>query len=86
MTLNALTDRHTAMNKNQLENAALDLPLDQRIDLIQSLLLSIEQDSEQKIQDAWIEQAKSRAQQIRTGAVLPISDHEVRKKAKALLR
>ncbi len=74
------------MNKEQIENEALNLPTDQRAELIQSLLLSIEEDSEEEILGEWIKEAKVRAEQLSSGIVLPVPAEETRGKAKALLR
>ena len=74
------------MKKEEIEKAALNLPLDQRSELIQNLLLSIEQDSEDEILEEWIREAKTRAEQLNNGSILPVSTEEVREKAKALLR
>ena len=74
------------MKKRQLENEALNLPIDQRTELIQNLLLSIEEDSEEEILGEWVKEARLRAKQLSSGVVLPIPAEEVREKAKALLR
>ena len=74
------------MNKEQIENEALNFSIDQNSELIQNLLLSLEEDSEVEILEEWIKEATLRAEQLSLGAVLPISAVEVRKKAKALLR
>jgi putative addiction module component (TIGR02574 family) len=74
------------MNKEQIEIEALNLSTDQRAELIQNLLLSIDEDSEGEILDEWIKEAKTRAKQLYSGAVQAIPAEEVRKKARALLR
>ena len=74
------------MNKEQIINEALSLSIEQRTELIQSLLLSIEEDSDEEILGQWIKEAKFRAEQLSSGAVLPVPAEEVREKAKALLR
>lgn len=74
------------MNKDQIENEALNLSIEQRAELIQNLLISIDEESEEEILGEWIKEAKTRAEQLTSGTVLPISAEEVREKAKALFR
>ncbi len=69
-----------------IEKEALHLPPEDRAQLAQKLLLSLESLSESELEETWFNEAYNRAKEIDSGDVKPISADEVRKKAKALLR
>ncbi|MCU7835369.1 MAG: addiction module protein [gamma proteobacterium symbiont of Taylorina sp.] len=70
----------------QIEAEALHLPENERAELAQKLLLSLDSPSEEEISDDWLFEASRRAKDIDNGLVQPISAEEVRLKAQALLR
>ncbi len=74
------------MNLKQLEEEALHLPEEERAELAQKLLLSIDSPSEGEIAADWLLEARRRAKELDEGIVQPIPAEEVRHKAKALLR
>ncbi len=74
------------MKKDQIESEAMHLPQDQRAELARKLLLSLEEDSEQDIQDDWVLEAMKRVEQLDRGDVEPVSADVVKEKAKGLLR
>ena len=69
-----------------LHEAALELPPDERAELAQKLLLSLDDPSEDELSEAWLSEAKRRARELDRGEVQPIDGEEVRRKALALLR
>ena len=69
-----------------LQQAALELPPDERADLAQKLLLSLDEPSEEELAQSWLLEARRRAEELDRGEVRPISAEEVRRKARALLR
>lgn len=74
------------MELKQIEQEALRLSTDQRAMLAQKLLLSLEELSENEIQEEWLKEARTRAEQLDSGQVKPIPADVVRAKAKSLLR
>jgi putative addiction module component (TIGR02574 family) len=74
------------MNLQEIEREALHLPEDERAELAQSLLLSLDSPSEQEISEDWLVEAGRRAREIDDGLVQPVSAEDVRRKAKSLLR
>jgi putative addiction module component (TIGR02574 family) len=74
------------MNLKQIENQALDLPEEERAQLAQRLILSLESSNDEGLEKEWLLEAKRRAVEIDKGEVQPVPAEEVRKKAQALLR
>ena len=74
------------MSSKTLQEAALELPPDERAELAQKLLLSLDDPSEGELAEAWLLEAKRRAGELDRGEVQPIAAEEVRRKARALLR
>ncbi len=74
------------MNLKQIEDEALHLPEEQRAELAQKLLLSLDSPSEEEIAADWLLEAQRRAKELDEGIVRPIPAEEVRRKAQSLLR
>ena len=74
------------MNLKQIENQALDLSEDERAQLAQKLILSLESSNDGDLDKEWLLEARRRAVEIDNGEVTPIPAEEVRRKAQALLR
>lgn len=74
------------MKLQQIENEALQLSEEERAELAQKLLLSLDSPSENEIEEDWLVEAQRRARELDEGVVQPISAEEVRRKARALLR
>ncbi|HEY5602242.1 MAG TPA: addiction module protein [Gammaproteobacteria bacterium] len=74
------------MNLKQIEDEALHLPEEERAELAQKLLLSLDEPTVEEIEQDWLAEAHRRAREIDEGIVQPIPAEEVRKKARALLR
>ncbi len=74
------------MTLKQIESEALHLSEDERAELAQKLLLSLDSPSESEIADDWLLEASRRAKDIDNGTVQAIPAEEVRLKAQALLR
>lgn len=74
------------MITNTVEDTALHLPLQQRADLAHKLLLSLEEQSEDEIADAWRVEALNRSVEIDDGVVETLSAEEVGVAARKLLR
>ncbi len=74
------------MTLKQIEDEALNLAEEERAELAQKLLLSLEVPSDGEIAEDWLGEAKRRARELDEGLVQPIPADEVRRKARALLR
>lgn len=74
------------MNFKQIEDEALHLPEEERAELAQKLLLSLDLPFEDEIAADWLREAQRRAKELDEGIVQPISAEEVRRKAQSLLR
>jgi len=74
------------MNLHEIEREAMHLTEDERAELVQKLLLSLESSGEAEIAADWLTEALRRARDLDEGLVQPIPAEEVRRKALALLR
>jgi len=74
------------MKLKKIEDAVLHLPENERAELAQKLLLSLDVRSEHDIAENWLEEAQCRARELDEGIVQPVPADEVRRKAQALLR
>jgi len=74
------------MKLNQIEAEALNLSGEERAELAQKLLLSLDTPSEEEIAEDWVMEAQRRARELDEGLVHPVPAEEVRRKAQALLR
>lgn len=74
------------MKLKRIEDEALQLPEEERAELAQKLLLSLDAPSENEIAEDWLVEAHRRARELDDGSAQPIPAEEVRRKAKALLR
>ncbi|NKC10747.1 MAG: addiction module antitoxin RelB [Gammaproteobacteria bacterium] len=72
------------MNLKQIEAEALHLSEEERAELAQKLLLSLDVPKDEKIEEDWLVEAHRRAKELDEGIVQPIPAEEVRKKAQAL--
>ena len=74
------------MDLKQITIEALHLPENDRVELAQTLLLSLESASEDDILNEWLLEASYRAKDINNNLVQALSAEEVHLKAKRLLR
>ena len=74
------------MDSKAIEQEALHLPLEDRAQLAQKLLLSLDTLSEKERDEVWLTEANRRARELDRGEVQPVSADEVRRKVRALLR
>jgi len=74
------------MKLKNIEDEALHLPEDERAELAQKLLLSLDAPSEDEIAEDWLVEAQRRARELDEGIVQPVPADEVRRKAMALMR
>lgn len=74
------------MNLQKIEIEALHLPREERAQLIQRLVLSLESPSEEELRSDWLLEARRRAEELDSGSVQAVSGEEVIRKAKALIK
>lgn len=74
------------MDPKVVEHEALRLSPENRAQLAQKLILSLDALSEEELEDIWLTEANRRARELDRGEVQPIPADEVRRKARGLLR
>jgi putative addiction module component (TIGR02574 family) len=74
------------MDISLIEREALHLPVSARAKLAHKLLLSLDTMSESEVEEAWLDEAERRANEIDQGIVQLISAEEVSRKARNLLK
>jgi len=74
------------MNLQKIENEALHLSREERAQLIQRLVLSLESPSEEELRSDWLLEARRRAEELDRGSVQAVPGEEVIRKAKALIK
>ena len=74
------------MNTETIEDTLLHLPPQQRAELAHKLLLSLEEQSEDEIAEAWRVEALRRSAEIDSGSADTVSSEEVSAAASALLK
>ncbi|MBK9346056.1 MAG: addiction module protein [Burkholderiales bacterium] len=74
------------MNTETLEQAVLHLPMQQRAELAHKLLLSLEDQDEDEINEAWRVEALRRSAEIDAGSVKTISAEEASAAVRLLLK
>ncbi|MFA5677981.1 MAG: addiction module protein [Pseudomonas sp.] len=74
------------MNLQKIEDEALHLTKEERAQLIQRLVLSLEAPSAQELRSDWLLEARRRAEELDSGAVQAVPGEEVMRKARALIR
>ncbi len=67
------------MNLKQIEDEALHLSEEERAELAQKLLLSLDAPGIEEIEQDWLLEAQRRAREFDEGTVQPIPAEEVRK-------
>ncbi|MBT3308440.1 MAG: addiction module protein [Gammaproteobacteria bacterium] len=74
------------MDLKQIEQEVIQLSEQERAELVQKLLLSLDQPSVDEIEEDWFREAERRVRELDSGAVTAVSAEQVREKARALLR
>ena len=74
------------MDANTIRREALSLPPEQRAELAERLLSSLESLSDAEAEQLWFAEAARRAEEIDSGLAKRYSAEEVRQQAQALLR
>ena len=74
------------MDSKTLQEAALGLPPEERAALAEKLLSSLDEPSDAELEQAWLSVAARRACELDRGDVQAVSEQDVRRKARSLLR
>ena len=74
------------MDSKTLQEAALSLPPEERAALAEKLLSSLDEPSDAELEQAWLSVAARRARELERGNVQAVSEQDVRRKARSLLR
>ncbi|WP_089715946.1 addiction module protein [Halomonas daqiaonensis] len=74
------------MDFHKIEDQALHLPKEERAQLIQRLVLSLESPSEEELSSDWLLEARRRAEELDNGLVQAVPGDDVMRKARALIR
>ncbi len=74
------------MDSKTLQEAALNLPPDERAALAEKLLLSLDEPTDAELEQVWLSEAAQRARELDRGDVQAIPAEDVRRKARSLLR
>lgn len=85
---NRTTREHEAsfLNRQKIEDDALHLPKEERVQLIRRLVLSLESPSKKQLRGDWLLEARRRAQELDSGSLQVVPSEEVMSKARALLK
>lgn len=70
----------------EIQQSALELDKKDRAELAKNLISSLDQEIDENIDQAWIEEIKRRKAEIKSGKVNPISGKEVHQAARELLK
>ena len=70
----------------EIQHSALELDENHRAKLAKKLIASLDQQVDEDIEQAWLDEVKRRKAEIKSGKVTPISGKEVHKAARELLK
>lgn len=73
------------MSFQRIEDEALQLSKEERAQLIQRLILSLETPSAEELRADWLLEAQRRAKELDNGVVQGVSGDEVMRKARTLI-
>ncbi|CAN5268060.1 hypothetical protein BH23BAC3_BH23BAC3_01450 [soil metagenome] len=69
----------------EIENSALELDEKHRAELAKRLIKSLDEQVDDDIEQAWIDEVHRRKEEMKSGKVTPIPGEEVHKEARKLL-
>jgi len=74
------------VNLQKIEDEALHLPKEERAQLVQRLVMSLESPSDQELRSDWLLEAQRRAEELDGGSVQAVPGEDVIRKARALIK
>ena len=78
--------RGAPVNLQKIEDEALHLPKEERAQLVQRLVMSLESPSDQELRSDWLLEAQRRAEELDGGSVQAVPGEDVIRKARALIK
>lgn len=66
----------------QVLTTALGLPEDERLELVEALITSLQPQDRPPLDDSWREVIRRRSAEVRSGAVIPVPWSEVKRQAR----
>jgi len=69
----------------EIQHSAFEFGENHRVELAKKLIDSLDEQIDDDIEQAWIDEVKRRKAEIKSGKVTPISVHEVHKAARELI-
>jgi len=80
--LTILEERFVNLTTDQLLNAALALPENDRVELVEALITSLQPEEQIPLDDSWREIVRRRSAELHSGKVKPIPWDQVKRKAR----
>ena len=74
------------MEFQKIQDEALLLPKEERAQLVQRLVLSLESPSKEELRSDWLLEARRRAEELDSGSVQAVSGEDVMRKAQDLIK
>ena len=74
------------MEFQKIQDEALLLPKEERAQLVQRLVLSLESPSKEELRSDWLLEARRRAEELDSGSVQGVSGEDVMRKARDLIK
>lgn len=74
------------MDLQKIQDEALLLPKEERAQLVQCLVLSLESPSKEELRSDWLLEARRRAEELDSGSVQAVSGEDVMRKARDLIK
>ncbi|NLY12421.1 MAG: addiction module protein [Gammaproteobacteria bacterium] len=74
------------MDLQKIQDEALLLPKEERAQLVQRLVLSLESPSKEELRSDWLLEARRRAEELDSGSVQAVSGEDVMRKARDLIK
>ncbi|GAA5177983.1 MULTISPECIES: addiction module protein [Halomonadaceae] len=74
------------MDLQRIEDEALHLPKEERAQLVQRLVLSLESPSREELRSDWLLEARRRGEELDNGSLQAVSGEDVMRKARELIK
>lgn len=74
------------MDLQKIQDEALLLPKEERAQLVQRLVLSLESPSKEELRSDWLLEAQRRAEELDSGSVQAVPGEDVMRKARDLIK
>ena len=74
------------MDLQRIEDEALHLPKEERAQLVQRLVLSLESPSREELRSDWLLEARRRGEELDNGSLQAVSGEDVMRNARELIK